>query len=411
MKKVLLAIMFAGLSSLLTACGGGSSDNSSAPPTPAPSPSPTPLTNSYTVGGAVSGLNGSLTIKNNSTDQLIVTSTGSFTFATPVNEGGQYNVTITSQPSTQTCTLSNASGTNITANVSSISISCLDNPPGTTSLSLSTSTLALKTSGTPRIFIVTNTGQDPALSVNITTTPGLPTGTSQSTTCAASLAPGSSCSITITPGLNPSAAAPLAPNPSTLTISGSNTNSLNANVYVLTYGNIYQSGYIFSLDDLTPATSSVGGKVSSLVDNPTTSKWSPTTTNISSVSATATSPCNGANDGECDTEQILANFPPATTDYAAGLCKLSTSGGYTNWYLPAICEMNSSSVLICPAQDDIQSKLVNPSFAIYSGYYWSSTQALFNSGWGSQFGPGSGINSSSAKTNLHLSICARKLTN
>jgi len=109
MKKVFLAIMLAGFSFLLTACGGGSSDTNAVVPTPTPSPTPTPATVTYSIGGTTSGLNGSLTVKNNSTDQLIISSSGTFTFTTPINQGGQYNVTITAQPNSQTCVLSNAS--------------------------------------------------------------------------------------------------------------------------------------------------------------------------------------------------------------------------------------------------------------------------------------------------------------
>lgn len=368
MKKVILAFLFAGLSSLLTACGGGSSDTNTA--APALTPTPTPVTATYTVGGSASGLNGSLTIKNNSTDQLIVTSTGSFTFATPVTEGGQYNVTITTQPSTQTCTLSNASGTNITSNVSSISISCSDNPPGTTSLSLNTTTLALKTSGFSRNFMVTNNGQDPALSINIMTSPTLPTGTVQSTTCGASLAPGSSCSITITPGSTPSASAPQAPAASTLTIAGSNTNSLNADVYVLTYGNIYQSGYIYSFDDGTSATNSVGGKVLAVVSEFGTQNWSQSATQ----------------------------------------CTSKTTGSYTNWYVPAICEMNSLSTATCVPQTDIQTQLVNTGISPLTGAYWSSTQSSGTFAWFNNF-TGAGSTNLDPKSNFHSTICAREMTN
>ncbi len=51
------------------------------PPTPSPTPSPTPVSD-YTVGGTVSGLTGTVTIQNNSSDNLAISSDGSFTFAT-----------------------------------------------------------------------------------------------------------------------------------------------------------------------------------------------------------------------------------------------------------------------------------------------------------------------------------------
>lgn len=381
---------------LLAGCGGGSPDNASSS---APTPTPTPASLTYTIGGTVSGLTGSLTVKNNSTDQLIISSSGIFTFATPVNHGGQYNVTITAQPSTQTCTLSNTLGTNVIANITSISISCSDNPPNTTSLSLNAPTLALKTSGIARTFIVTNTGQNPALNINISASPALPTGTTKSSTCSASLTPGSSCSITISPGATASAAASAgtAALPSVFTIGSSNTNSLNANVYVLAYGSIYQSGYLFSIDDSTASTNSIDGKVLALSDQSGASKWSTTYINIPGISEIDTSPCNGAYDGSCDTAQIVSSYPTTPySNYAAGLCK-STINGYGDWYLPSICELNKAPTYtpaICnPATQDVQTNLVDTSIVALTGYYWSSTEYSpnpTNTAWVNFFASGGG---------------------
>jgi hypothetical protein len=80
----------------------------------------------YTISGTVTGLAGSgLVLADNATDTLTVTGTGTvpFTFATLVN--GTYNVTVQTQPSnpTQTCTVTNGSGT-AAANVSNVQISC-----------------------------------------------------------------------------------------------------------------------------------------------------------------------------------------------------------------------------------------------------------------------------------------------
>ncbi len=67
--------------------------------------------NLYTVGGTVSGLAGTMTIQNNGRDDLIVDANGSFTFATSGNPGDFYSVTISAQPATRTCTVTdNATG-------------------------------------------------------------------------------------------------------------------------------------------------------------------------------------------------------------------------------------------------------------------------------------------------------------
>ncbi|MGZ6034932.1 MAG: beta strand repeat-containing protein, partial [Myxococcaceae bacterium] len=84
----------------------------------------------YTIGGTVTGLSGTgLVLRDNGGDDLAVTSSGTFTFATSLASGSAYAVTVASQPSGQTCTVSNGSGTVASANVTSVSVSCITNPP------------------------------------------------------------------------------------------------------------------------------------------------------------------------------------------------------------------------------------------------------------------------------------------
>ena len=73
----------------------------------------------YTVGGSVSGLNGSLLLQNGS-ENLLLTSNGAFSFLTPVST---YSVAILSAPNDQTCSRSNYSGT-ATAAVTNVLITC-----------------------------------------------------------------------------------------------------------------------------------------------------------------------------------------------------------------------------------------------------------------------------------------------
>ncbi|RME88087.1 MAG: hypothetical protein D6767_10775 [Candidatus Hydrogenedentota bacterium] len=87
------------------------------------------VTNQYTVGGTVSGLvsGNSIVLQNNGGDNLTVTSNGSFTFSTALNDLSAYNVTILSQPSgspKQTCTVSNGSGSLAGGSVTSVSVQC-----------------------------------------------------------------------------------------------------------------------------------------------------------------------------------------------------------------------------------------------------------------------------------------------
>jgi hypothetical protein len=114
----------------LTACGGGSS--------------------TYTVGGTLTGLNGTLVLQLNAANDLTLTANGAFAFGAKFPSGTAYNVTVKTQPSApaQSCVVTSGSGTLSTANVSTVSIAC--------------TTLLAVTSTTPA---------DNAVSVLRTTTP------------------------------------------------------------------------------------------------------------------------------------------------------------------------------------------------------------------------------------------------
>ena len=82
----------------------------------------------FTIGGNVSGLSGSgLVLQNNGGDDLPITADGSFTFATPLNDGSTYSVTVATQPTgpNQTCSVVNGSGTVSGANVTDVQITCI----------------------------------------------------------------------------------------------------------------------------------------------------------------------------------------------------------------------------------------------------------------------------------------------
>ena len=53
---------------------------------------------SYSVGGTVSGLSGTVVLQDNGGDNLSVSANGSFTFATSLAGGAAYNVTVQDQP-------------------------------------------------------------------------------------------------------------------------------------------------------------------------------------------------------------------------------------------------------------------------------------------------------------------------
>ena len=83
---------------------------------------------SYTIGGTVSGLSGTVLLQDNGGDTLSLSSNGSFTFAAPVASGAGYSVTVKSYPSGQICTVSGGSGTVGSANVTNVAVSCAASP-------------------------------------------------------------------------------------------------------------------------------------------------------------------------------------------------------------------------------------------------------------------------------------------
>jgi len=78
----------------------------------------------YTVGGTVNGLSGTLVLQNNGGDDLTITADGAFTFNTPVADGSAYSVTILTHPVLQNCTVTNGSGTISVADVTDVAVNC-----------------------------------------------------------------------------------------------------------------------------------------------------------------------------------------------------------------------------------------------------------------------------------------------
>jgi hypothetical protein len=85
-------------------------------------------TDVFAVGGMVSGLiDGSLVLQDNAGDDLVVSQSGAFSFATNVASGAPYAVTISQQPAGQVCSLAGDTGTVGAAAVSSVLVNCTPN--------------------------------------------------------------------------------------------------------------------------------------------------------------------------------------------------------------------------------------------------------------------------------------------
>ena len=85
------------------------------------------LINSYSLGGSVSGLEGTgLVLSLDGEELLSIADNGPFTFAAELDHGTAWNVSVDTQPSgpMQTCTVSNGSSGGIVGDVSNIEVAC-----------------------------------------------------------------------------------------------------------------------------------------------------------------------------------------------------------------------------------------------------------------------------------------------
>ncbi len=87
-------------------------------------------TGTFSVGGTVSGLSGTVVLQNNGGDDLSVAGNGPFAFASLLAGGAAYNVTVKTSPAGQTCTVAGGSGTVASTNVTSVTVTCTGGTTG-----------------------------------------------------------------------------------------------------------------------------------------------------------------------------------------------------------------------------------------------------------------------------------------
>ena len=85
------------------------------------------IANTYTVGGTVSRLQGTVVLQVNGAGNLPLTANGPFIFGSKFRIGAAYVVTVLTQPSNpnQTCTVANGSGTVMSASNNKVSVTCV----------------------------------------------------------------------------------------------------------------------------------------------------------------------------------------------------------------------------------------------------------------------------------------------
>lgn len=172
-----------------------------------------------------------------------------------------------------------------------------------------------------------------------------------------------------------------------------------------------------------------------------------TYTNPDPFTSSSFSACQGLTDGQCNTRNLVTFYnqfmtnntlgnggtapftaspgPTPLSYYAAGLCK-QTISGYSDWYLPAICEMgpaNNGSGCVAGTQNIIDNLpdligIIGPSPDTSCAWgancltdrYWSSTEdALFqrDNAWSEIFDSGSNIQSTGVKYFMCGVRCSR----
>ncbi len=134
----------------------------------------------------------------------------------------------------------------------------------------------------------------------------------------------------------------------------------------LAIGQTYQGGIIFYLDP-----SGCHGLISAPTDQSTGAQWDPEFANVFvDTKATGT----GLFEGEYNTELIYYAFNSYNPNSAAIICVNLELGGYSDWYLPSIEELNKMYQNI--GQGNALGLGNIGGFA--SDYYWSSTELLLN---------------------------------
>ncbi|WP_298624181.1 DUF1566 domain-containing protein [uncultured Legionella sp.] len=123
------------------------------------------------------------------------------------------------------------------------------------------------------------------------------------------------------------------------------------------------------------------------------------------------------NDGQTNTTTIVNTSGIGAN--AAAICDDLTSGGFTDWYLPAICELGRKNTSL-PSGDagcgtttpNMFSTLFSVGFGDFGVGYWSSTEFAPNLAWSQYFGsPTDGRQIEDFKSNLNVVRCVRAFVN
>jgi hypothetical protein len=159
--------------------------------------------------------------------------------------------------------------------------------------------------------------------------------------------------------------------------------------YIHNIGDLYGGGIIV---DVWDSSGVQHGLIASLTDISDTAGWSNITSTL--IGATAESFSNG----KANTTAIMAQ---GATSGAAYHCVHYNGSGYTDWYLPAVWELD---------QCYKSAAIVNHNLGDVNGFqpvnYWSSTEDISTSAWGENFP--NGTSTSLTKSNTYSVRAVRR---
>jgi hypothetical protein len=140
-------------------------------------------------------------------------------------------------------------------------------------------------------------------------------------------------------------------------------------------GDLRAGGVVFWVDP----TDSAHGLVCAIADQSTGIQWYNGSYTVTGATAT------GIGTGAANTTAIIAAQGATETNYAAGLARAYTGGGFTDWFLPSKDELN----LMYINKAAINTTITANGGAIFNtNYYWSSTEFDNYYAWSQNFSIG-----------------------